>query len=168
MLGALLAPGPRMRTYPIVLALAVVFGCGSSNHGDPLAPGATGSLSLPAGATVAAGSTLELRACAASVVDGCAGATPATGGYAQASVPLGSSGLPATYSVGADSIGVSSEQEWQVVAWISSGDPGNAPASGDRYGKATFALSDCSGACGAACYCGSAGHVDLTLDQIAP
>lgn len=60
--------------------------------------------------------------------------------------------------------------EWKVVAWLSRGDAGAAPASGEWWGTATFRLRDCTdtGTCSGPCWCAGSDSVDVVIDQLAP
>lgn len=75
-------------------------------------------------------------------------------------------GLPVAYRVGGG-LGTSPVKDWKVIAWINRADAGAAPAPGDWWGEATFALRDCMCSTTTACYCAGA-TANVTLDRQVP
>lgn len=76
--------------------------------------------------------------------------------------------FPHEYSVSADGSTTPSER-WQVFAWLSAApstdERPSQPASGEPFGRATFALEDCSNF---GDYCAMTEGVDITINQITP
>lgn len=135
----------------------------SACGGDPLAPNASGTISLASTADAGGLVSVEVRFCPAD-----AGVSPSCGA---AGFPLAVSlkpdgGFPVPYRVGGDRLGTSPFKDWKVVAWVNRADAGAAPAPGDWWGEASLVLRECM--CSTPpCYC-AGGTVDVTIDRVAP
>src|SRR5438128_2493192 len=101
-----------MRAAPLLLTLLLAPGC------DPQAPGASGTLSLPAGAQVPAGAD-RVQVVALPDAPGAATGHP-DGGLLSAertTLSLADAGFPLPYTV-AGGVGTSPRSDWRVVAWL--------------------------------------------------
>lgn len=140
----------------------VALGC------DPIGPGASGVVRLGEGVTAEGFETLEVRIFPATKKDWTiADGVPAEGELHIQRYRLAGLSFPTVYEV-SSGVGVSDEQTWRLLVWLSkepiAGAP-SKPATGDPWGNRTFELLPCQGFGG---YCNVTSGVDVTLDQAVP
>jgi hypothetical protein len=147
----------------LAVLLAAAAGC------NPEGPGATGDVSLGADVEATGSKTLEIRA----APDADPAFNPASprfpseksGSLWEASANISEIKFPYTYEIG-ETFATSDKERYRIVAWLSAAGGGEAPASGEMYGTATFALAPCGEAIDD--YCGVTHEVDVTIELKAP
>lgn len=135
---------------------------------DPIGPGASGQATLGESVSRDGFSSLEVRIFptrnqAWTVKDG----VPEDRSVHLQRYPLSSVQFPFTYEV-SSGVGVSDDQEWRALLWLSKtpvvdGPP--QPVTGDVYGTGTFELLPCTGFSG---FCNVTSGVDVRLDAVVP
>lgn len=150
-------------SFALLAALFATAGC------NPEGPGATGDIVLGAGVEAAGAKTLEIRA-APDDDPAFNSASPRfpsekSGELWQASAKISEIKFPYTYEIG-ETIGTSDKERYRVVAWLSASGGGAEPASGEKYGTASFALAPCGEVVDD--YCGVTFEVDITIELEAP
>lgn len=134
---------------------------------DPLAPSASGTISLGDGVDSGAFSSLEARA----FPDSTDGETlvPDSSEVRTLSRSL-SDGVTFPYPYEFDPrFGYSDKQRWRLLAWLSkSGGEDSVPAAGEPFGVTTFDLGDCSDCKGPGTFCAVTEGVEITIDGAAP
>jgi hypothetical protein len=160
-----------VRPISVALALAALGTIGCIPFGDPEPPGASGNIALGEGVTTEGFATLHFRAAPAAPFDPAAPSFPASGGegsdWSSSIRDLTDIAFPQEYSVDAGGPTTPSES-WQLFAWLSASsdmERPSQPASGEPFGRATFALDDCGNF---GDYCAVTQGVDITINQIAP
>ena len=132
---------------------------------DPLAPSASGQVTLGSGATTAAGASLELRMFPdtedAGSFDPSRFSPPPVDSTYSASVPLDQVTFPYAYDLG-DGVGTSPQRHWFVVAWLAPS-AGAPLGSGEWFGARAMDFDECGGA-----YCGQRDRQDILVDRQAP
>lgn len=145
----------------IVERAAVIICLAFAACGDPAAPNAEGTISLGTSADAGGLVSVEVRMCPAD-----AGLSPSCGVMSLSTSVRPDGGFPVAYRVGEGRLGTSPVKDWKVIVWINRADAGAAPAPGDWWGEASFALrSDCG--CATTCYCAGA-TANISIDRVAP
>lgn len=160
-----------VRPITVALALSALGTIGCIPFGDPEGPGASGNISLGEGVTTEGLATLRLSVAPEAPFDPAAPSFPAAGGegstWLSSVEDLTTITFPHGYSV-SDGVGTTPSERWHLFAWLSaspSRESQSQPASGEPYGRATFALDDCGNF---GDYCAVTEGVDITINQIAP
>jgi hypothetical protein len=160
--------GFRLRArFALLLAVLGVTAC------NPEGPGASGEVSLGSGVEPAGFQFFNIVATPA---DAQSPFNPAAPSFPSASIsaaseapfpvqdPLAGMTFPSPYKTG-QSLGTSSQSNWEIFIWFSKSAGEAAPTSGEPYGVTAFTVSGCGLAGG---FCGVTAGVDVTLDQTAP
>lgn len=153
--------------------LLLLCGC-PAQFGTVEGPGARGTITLAQGVSSAGYRTLVLRAAPDAPQDPAAPRFPPNhgGGSSEAELALrqgqvlslASLSMPYDFALGGD-YGTSQTERWRVFAWLSHGEGGETPQSGEFYGTAAFTLAPCPNAKG---FCMATSGVDIQIDNRAP
>ncbi len=146
---------------PFLLLCFAIFTTGC----DPAGPGATGKITSAITPRPEV-STLEVRACPSSAFSGTSCDGGVTGTFSV------DGGLPVDYLV-EQTIGITKEKDWNVVAWSPSSPPARnaqGPVAGDLFGTATFTVASCNrdSVFNKPTFCGVTSGVDIVLDRSLP
>jgi hypothetical protein len=132
---------------------------------DPLAPGATGQLSVSPEVNLEEGHVLEIRILpdVGEPFDLAQADFSDANRHWQDSLPLAELEIPIDYFIGGG-LGSSEHEHWRVVAWISKSANVNQPAPGEWYGTSAFDAGDCGVAHSG--FCGVMTNVDLKIESL--
>jgi hypothetical protein len=160
------------RALVVIAAMALACGCASEPReiGEPLAPGATGTiiLSVPGASQF---QSLEVRSFP-DPVEGFARQIPYGAETQQASFAASTVSFPFSYRIGADHLGGTATQRWRAVAWLAGAAGATQIQAGEAWGTATYEIGEChvgGDRCQPACYCGVAANpVEIDLSSTSP
>ena len=149
------------RTVFLVVSLPLVLGVAC----DPMAPGASGQLTLSPDSNLAEGRTLEIRLLPdeGKLFDPATVDLAVESGDRVASWNLAEIEFPFHYGIGGG-IGNSEYAHWRVVAWIAESEEVDAPRPGEWYGTRVFTAADCGPMFSG--YCGVIVGIDLEIEFI--